>query len=70
MRSPPSSRSIATRPSARPDAASIDCVSRVRRSAFITSRSTTTSIVCLNFLSSVGTPSSSRYSSSSTFTRV
>ena len=32
-----------------------DCVSRRRRSSFITSRSTTTSIVCLNFLSSAGT---------------
>ena len=34
-------------------AVSTDWASRVRRSGFITSRSTTTSIVCLNFLSSV-----------------
>ena len=44
------------------------CVSRVRRSSFITSRSTTTSIVCLNFLSSVG-GSSSGCCSPSTLTR-
>ena len=43
--------------------------SRVRRSGFITSRSTTTSIVCLNFLSSTISSSSSRISPS-TFTRV
>ena len=43
---------MTTSPSASDVAVSIDCVSRCRRSAFITSRSTTTSIVCLNFLSS------------------
>ena len=68
--SPVSTRSIATRPSARPAAVSIDCVRRNRRSARITSRSTTTSIVCLNFLSSSGTPSSRTYCSPSTLTRV
>ena len=51
--SSPSTTSITTSPSASATAVSIDCQSRVRRSAFITSRSTTTSIVCLNFLSSV-----------------
>ena len=50
-------------------AVSIDCASRVRRSGFITSRSTTTSIVCLNFLSSA-ISSSSRRISPSTLTRV
>src|ERR687885_771214 len=64
----PSTTSIATRPSASCAAVSIDCASRVRKSGFITSRSTTTSIVCLNFLSSSGA-SSSRYVSPSTFTR-
>ena len=58
-----------TSPSASATAVSTDCVSRRRRSSFITSRSTTTSIVCLNFLSSVG-GSSSRCCSPSTLTRV
>ena len=48
----PSTTSMTTSPSASDVAVSTDCVSRCRRSAFITSRSTTTSIVCLNFLSS------------------
>ena len=39
-------------------------------SGFITSRSTTTSMSCLNFLSSSGMPSSSSVSLPSTFTRV
>ena len=67
--SPVSTTSIATSPSASPAAVSIDCVSRGRRSGFITSRSITTSIVCLNFLSSSIASSSSRCSPS-TFTRV
>ena len=54
---------------ARPAAVSIDCARRWRRSAFITSRSTTTSIVCLRFLSRTISSSSSRCSPS-TFTRV
>ncbi len=58
-----------TRPSASAIAVSTDWVRRVRTSSFITSRSTTTSIVCLNFLSSAG-GSSSRYCSPSTLTRV
>ena len=65
-----STRSTATSPSASPAAVSIDWVRRRRRSARITSRSTTTSIVCLNFLSSSGTPSSSTYCLPSTLTRV
>ena len=67
--SPLSTRSTATSPSASATAVSTDCVSRVRRSSFITSRSTTTSIVCLNFLSSAG-GSSSVCCSPSTLTRV
>ena len=67
--SSPSTTSITTSPSASATAVSIDCASRVRRSAFITSRSTTTSIVCLNFLSRTISSSSSRCSPS-TFTRV
>ncbi len=66
----PSITSMTTRPSPRPAAVSIDCVSRSRRSAFMTRRSTTTSIECLNFLSSSGTPSSSTTSMPSTFARV
>ena len=66
---PSSRRSITTRPSASATAVSIDCARRVRRSGFITSRSTTTSIVCLNFLSRTMS-SSSRRCSPSTFTRV
>src|SRR5213075_167044 len=57
--SAPSTTSITTRPSASCAAVSTDWASRVRRSSLITSRSTTTSIVCLNFLSNSGTPSSS-----------
>ena len=64
-----STRSIATSPSASCVAVSTDCQSRVRRSGFITSRSTTTSIVCLNFLSRT-ISSSSSCCSPSTFTRV
>ena len=64
-----STTSIATSPAARPAAVSIDCASRWRRSGFITSRSTTTSIVCLRFLSRTISSSSSRCSPS-TFTRV
>ena len=62
-------RSTTTSPSASATAVSTDCVSRSRRSSFITRRSTTTSIVCLNFLSSAG-GSSSRCCSPSTLTRV
>ena len=47
----------------------MESVSRWRRSSFITSRSTTTSIVCFSFLSSSISSSSSRISPS-TFTRV
>ena len=50
-------------------AVSTDCVRRWRRSGFITRRSTTTSIVCLNFLSRTISSSSSRCSPS-TLTRV
>ena len=64
----PSTTSIATSPSASAAAVSTDCARRVRRSAFITSRSTTTSIECLNFLSRTISSSSSR-GSPSTFTR-
>ena len=67
--SSPSTTSMTTSPSASATAVSIDCQSRVRRSDFITSRSTTTSIVCLNFLSSVISSSRSRCSPS-TLTRV
>ena len=63
------STSIATSPAARPAAVSIDCASRWRRSGFIASRSTTTSIVCLRFLSRTISSSSSRCSPS-TLTRV
>ena len=64
-----STTSIATSPSASAIAVSTESVSRWRRSSFITSRSTTTSIVCLNFLSSSISSSSSRCSPS-TLTRV
>jgi hypothetical protein len=60
--------SITTSPSASAIAVSIDWASRVRKSGFITRRSTTTSIVCLYFLSSSIGSSSSRCSPS-TFTR-
>ena len=66
----PSMTSTATSPSASAADVSIDCVSRARMSGFITSRSTTTSMSCLNFLSSSGMPSSSSVSLPSTFTRV
>ena len=65
----PSTTSTATSPSASAAAVSTDCVSRWRRSGLSTSRSTTTSIVCLNFLSST-ISSSSRRCSPSTLTRV
>ena len=65
----PSTTSMTTSPSASEVAVSIDCASRWRRSVFITSRSTTTSIVCLNFLSRTMSSSSSRCSPS-TLTRV
>ena len=65
----PSTTSIPTRPSASDVAVSIDCVRRWRRSGFITRRSTTTSIVCLNFLSRA-ISSSRRRCSPSTLTRV
>ena len=65
----PSTTSMATSPSASAAAVSIDCARRWRRSGFITSRSTTTSIWCLSFLSRVISSSSSRCSPS-TLTRV
>ena len=64
-----SASSISTIPSARPTAVSIESASRLRRSERITSRSTTTAMSCLYFLSS-SMSSSSRRSSPSTFTRV
>ena len=65
----PSITSTTTSPSASEVAVSIDCVSRWRRSGFITRRSTTTSIVCLSFLSRTISSSRSRCSPS-IFTRV
>ena len=56
-------------PSASPTAVSIESASRLRRSGRMTSRSTTTAMSCLNFLSRT-ISSSSRRSSPSTFTRV
>ena len=56
-------------PSARATAVSIESASRLRRSGRITSRSITTEMSCLNFLSRTMS-SSSRRSSPSTFTRV
>ena len=56
----PSTTSIATSPSASAAAVSTDWVSRWRRSGLSTSRSTTTSIACLNFLSRTISSSSSR----------
>src|SRR5215204_2086508 len=67
--SSPSTTSTLTRPSASASAVSTESVRRWRRSDFMESRSTTTSIVCLNFLSSVISSSRSR-TSPSTFTRV
>ena len=69
MISPVSTLSTSTMPSARATAVSIESVSRLRRSGRITSRSTTTAMSCLNFLSR-SISSSSRRSSPSTFTRV
>ena len=56
-------------PSARATAVSIESASRLRRSGRMTSRSTTTEMSCLNFLSR-SMSSSSRRSSPSTLTRV
>ena len=64
-----STLSTSTMPSARATAVSIESVSRLRRSGRITSRSTTTEMSCLYFLSRT-ISSSSRRSSPSTFTRV
>ena len=61
--------SISTIPSASATAVSIESARRLRTSARITSRSTTTAMSCLNFLSSAISSSSSR-SSPSTFTRA
>ena len=61
--------SISTMPSASATAVSTESASRLRRSRRITSRSTTTEMSCLNFLSRTMS-SSSRRSSPSTFTRV
>ncbi len=69
MTSPVSTISTSTMPSARPTAVSTESASRLRRSGRITSRSTTTEMSCLNFLSREMS-SSSRRSSPSTFTRV
>ncbi len=55
---------ISTRPSATVRAVSTESVSRRRRSSFITRRSTTTAMSCLNFLSSTMGSSSSRISPS------
>ena len=56
-------------PSASATAVSTESASRLRRSGFIDSRSTTTEMSCLYFLSRTISSSSSR-SSPSTFTRV
>ena len=64
-----STSSISMIPSASATAVSIESASRLRRSAFITSRSTTTAMSCLYFLSST-ISSSSRRSSPSIFARV
>ena len=61
--------STSTRPSARATAVSTLSASRLRRSGRITSRSITTAMSCLYFLSRTMS-SSSRRSSPSTFTRV
>ena len=61
--------SMSTMPSARATAVSIESASRLRRSGRITSRSMTTEMSCLYFLSRTMS-SSSRRSSPSTFTRV
>ena len=62
--------STSTMPPASAAAASIDSDSRRRRSDFITSRSTTTEMSCLYFLSSLISPSSRRLISPSTRTRL
>ena len=67
--SAPSTISTSTSPSASATAVSTESASRLRTSGFIWSRSTTTAMSCLYFLSS-SMPSSSRRSSPSTFTRV
>ncbi len=64
----PSRISTSIRPAASPPAASTDSERRRRRSVFITSRSTTTEMSCLNFLSRT-ISSSSRRSSPLTLTR-
>ena len=69
MTSPVSTSSMSTMPSARATAVSIESASRLRRSGRITSRSTTTEMSCLYFLSR-SMSSSSRRSSPSTLTRV
>ena len=69
MTSPVSTSSMSTIPSARATAVSIESASRLRRSGRITSRSITTEMSCLYFLSRTMS-SSSRRSSPSTFTRV
>ena len=61
--------SISRIPSASATAVSTESASRLRVSGFITSRSTTTEMSCLNFLSRTMSSSSSR-TSPSTFTRV
>ncbi len=66
--SPESTSSSSTIPSASRSAVSIESASRLRRSDFMISRSTTTEMSCLNFLSSL-ISSSSRRSSPSIFTR-
>ena len=63
-----STSSISTSPSASVTAVSIESASRLRRSVFITSRSTTTAMSCLYFLSST-ISSSRRRSSPLTLTR-
>ncbi len=66
---PSSTISTSTSPSASATAVSTESASRLRTSGFIWSRSTTTAMSCLYFLSS-SISSSSRRSSPSIFTRV
>ena len=66
---PVSTSSISTSPSASATAVSIESASRLRSSLFITRRSTTIAMSCLNFLSST-ISSSSRRSSPSILARV
>ncbi len=68
VRSPLSASSAKTSPSARAKAVSKESASRVCSPSRTTTRSTTTSISCLKFLSSFGA-SSIRYSSPSIFMR-